>query len=148
MSEEIVIKCKYAGDPEDVYCAVCDGYKVNPDDGTEPFLAVNCSGYEPATPEPGAPKEVQQNEKAEKPPEKARDEQIAKEEGTNTSVAVTTVIRAESGLSAEINGKWFKFSYAEERTVPEGADIAAEKKALWDAVNAQVDAQYEDVRNG
>lgn len=143
MSKETAIKCKYAGDLEDVYCAVCDGYTVKPENGPN-FEARNCAGYEPAV----EAEEVQEPEKAEKPPEMARDEQFNVDEGESTTDAVTTVIKAESGLSAEVNGRWFKFSYSEERTVPPGADIAAAKKALWDAVNAEVDAQYEEVRNG
>ena len=58
---------------------------------------------------------------------------------------VTTVIRADSGLTREINGTYYKFTFSEERVIPEGADLEAEKADLWDAVNAEVDNQLESV---
>jgi len=62
------------------------------------------------------------------------------------SVAVTTEIKAESGVSLELKDKngvtrWYKFSYSETRTVPANADIEAEKNKLWNDVNATVDDQ-------
>lgn len=140
--EETIIKCKFAGDPEDEFCCNCDG--LHPvDDAGNAQPATKCGGYEP---------EEQVQEQA-KPEETA----CTRESGADTGEdvvpnnecikGITTVIRAESGVSREINGTWYKFLFSEERIVPEGCDIEAEKQALWDAVNAEVDAQVEAVRN-
>lgn len=62
---------------------------------------------------------------------------------------ITKTIKAESGLSCEIKDRtggtrWYKFSYTEERTIPETADLEKEKTALWNDVNLAVDKQLED----
>lgn len=141
MAKEI-IKCKYAGDPEDEFCSQCDGIHPVTDDGTA-VDAPMCGGYEPE-------ERVQEQPVAEtldSRHETAADSPVVQESNKEPVVGVTTVIRAESGVSREINGTWYKFLFSEERVVPAGCDMEAEKQALWDAVNAEVDAQVEAVRN-
>ena len=141
MSNDI-IRCKYAGDPGDEYCCSCDGY--NPiDDNGNPQVATECGGYEPAD-------EVNEQPAHEPTPshsETAGEQGVNNDDNKQPIVGITNVIRAESGVSCEINGAWYKFMFSEERILPEGCDIEAEKQALWESVNAQVDAQVDAVRN-
>lgn len=140
--EETIIKCKFAGDPEDEFCCNCDG--LHPvDDAGNAQPATKCGGYEPE-------EQVQEQAPPEAPTSASEicgDSCEASAPNTECVKGITTVIRAESGVSREINGTWYKFLFSEERIVPEGCDIEAEKQALWDAVNAEVDAQVEAVRN-
>lgn len=141
MSEEKIIKCKFAGDPEDEFCCNCDG--LHPvDDAGNPCDAVNCGGYEP-----------EEQEVTQPAPETPGSHSDLSEISCDTATpnkecveGITNVIRAESGVSREINGTWYKFMFSEERILPEGCDIEAEKQALWDSVNAEVDAQLDAVR--
>lgn len=139
--KEDIVKCKFAGDPEDEYCCNCDGFYPLDDNGkAQP--ATLCGGYEPqeqlqAQPASVAPAETHEN---------GDDEQLAPARDNLPAKGITSVIRAESGVSCEINGRWFKFMFSEERILPEGCDLDAEKQALWDSVNAQVDAQVDAVR--
>ena len=134
--EPEIIKCKFAGDPEDEYCSECDGLHVK--EKGETYLAPDvCEAYEPCSPEP-----------AEEATETSENGVILKDTPASGSVpvqGVTTVIRADSGLTREINGTYYKFNFSEERVIPEGADLEAEKSALWDAVNAEVDNQLNSV---
>ena len=140
--EEQIIKCKYAGDPEDEYCSKCDGIHPVDDNGVaQP--APKCGGYEPAEQQ----QEQAQAESCVSPCETCGDSCETDAGNKECVKSITSVIRAESGVSREINGVWYKFMFSEERIVPEGCDIEAEKQALWDAVNAEVDAQVESVRN-
>lgn len=142
VKEENIIKCKYAGDPEDEFCCKCDGLHPVDDNGVaQP--APKCGGYEPE-------EQVQEQAAPEVPAspcESCGDSCEALASNKECVKGITTVIRAESGVSREINGTWYKFMFSEERVVPEGCDIEAEKQALWDSVNAEVDAQVEAVRN-
>lgn len=142
MAKNKIVKCKFAGDPEDEFCCKCDG--LHPvDDAGNVCDAVDCGGYEAA----------EEQEERTTPEEPVCNREIAaesheqREPNTQPVAGVTSVIRAESGVSREINGTWFKFTFSEERILPEGCDIEAEKQALWDSVNAEVDAQLEAVRN-
>lgn len=134
-------RCIYAGDPQDEYCQHCDGYRPVDDNGVAQD-APNCGGYEPE----------QSKQEQPMPEAPASQREIAAEPPVNTQVdnkcvrGITSVIRAESGLTREVNGTYFKFMFSEERILPEGCDIEAEKQALWDSVNAEVDAQLEAVR--
>lgn len=138
MAKEEIIKCRYAGDPEDEFCSVCDGFWPVDNSG-KPQPATACGGYEPEEqPAPEVP--VSQG--------------VTCGDSCDTAApnkecikGITSVIRAESGVSCELNGTWYKFMFSEERIVPEGCDIEAEKQALWDSVNAEVDAQVEAVRS-
>lgn len=140
MAKGKIIKCKFAGDPEDEYCSQCDG--LNPcDDNGNSCPATECGGYEPEEQKPAQPvPEVPAS-----PCESCGDSCEALASNKECVKGITSVIRAESGLSREINGTWYKFSFSEERIVPEGCDIEAEKQALWDSVNAEVDAQLNSV---
>ena len=137
-----IIKCKYAGDPEDEYCSQCDGlYPV--DDNGKQQPATQCGGYEPV---PQVQEQPAREERAQAC-ETCADSHEVTAPNKECAKAITSVIRAESGVSREINGTWFKFMFSEERIVPAGCDLEAEKQALWDSVNAEVDAQVEAVRN-
>lgn len=142
MAKEQFIRCKFAGDPEDEYCKTCDG--LHPvDDNGKAQPATSCGGYQPEEPE-------QEQPAAETPAsrdETCGDSCLADAPNKECVKGITSVIRAESGLTREINGTYFKFMFSEERILPEGCDIEAEKQALWDSVNAEVDAQLEAVRN-
>ena len=134
--EPEIIKCKFAGDPEDEYCSKCDGLHVI--EGEETYIAPDvCEAYEPCVPEP--------TEESSENCENCDLSQVEPESGAVPVQGVTTVIRADSGLTREINGTYYKFTFSEERVIPEGADLEAEKAALWDAVNAEVDNQLESV---
>lgn len=65
------------------------------------------------------------------------------------SKAKISTIRATSRASVKIRDNYYTLEYTEERVIPdiEGVDITAEKNILWDAVNAEVDAQIEYVIN-
>lgn len=137
---ENIIKCKYAGDPHDPGCAVCNGITLVENDQT--FEATMCGGYE-------AEQQEQPQVEPETPvshDEIGENEQETAQPHKQHTVGITSVIRAESGVSREINGTWYKFMFSEERIVPEGCDIEAEKRALWESVNAEVDAQVDAVR--
>ena len=142
MSKEQIIKCKFAGDHEDEFCCNCDG--VHPvDDNGNVCDAVDCGGYEPAEqvieqPAPEAPESRN---------ETAADSCLTPAPNKECVSGITNVIRAESGVSREVNGTWYKFMFSEERILPEGCDIEAEKQALWESVNAEVDAQLDAVIN-
>lgn len=140
MSE--IIKCKYAGDPEDEFCSQCDG--LNPvDDNGNSQSALDCGGYEPAEQAEQQPAQENTAEAC----ETCGDSCEAVQPNKQCVQGITNVIRAESGVSCEINGRWFKFMFSEERILPPGCDMEAEKEALWNSVNAEVDAQVEAVRN-
>lgn len=161
------VKCMYAHDPEDEYCRDCDGITVEDEQG-DCYPATACQGYQPEEPqseehiestEPAQPvsQPVEQQEEKQlehhnacephQPDDNAEEPAEIVSDAKVTTKGITTVIRAESGCSREINGTWFKFNFCEERVLPEGCDIDAEKRALWDSVNAEVDAQLECVAN-
>lgn len=135
-NEPTPIKCRFAGDPNDEYCKECDGLHVE-EDGQTYIAADVCQAYEAAEPESVA--------NAAEANESAALSQVKYEPDAVPVQGVTTVIRADSGLTREINGTYYKFNFSEERVVPEGADMEAEKAALWDAVNAEVDRQLDAV---
>jgi len=64
---------------------------------------------------------------------------------TYTRKAVTTEIKAESGISVEIQGKWYRFLYSETRILPEGANEVEERRMLWDDVHEEVDKQVQEI---
>lgn len=140
--ETKIIRCKFAGDPEDEFCRECNGFHPIDDNGNAQN-AVDCGGYEP--------EEQVQEQRSQEIPASSRESGTETGEtpfpNTNHASGVTSVIRAESGVSREINGVWYKFMFSEERILPEGCDIEAEKQSLWESVNAEVDAQVEQVRN-
>ena len=139
---ENMIRCKYAGDTEDEFCSQCDGLRPVGDDG-QAVDAIHCGGYQPE-------ERVQEQpvaDTAANSHETAANSHEYNEPSKEPAQGITSVIRAESGVSCEVNGTWYKFTFSEERIVPQGCDLEAEKKALWHSVNEQVDAQVDAVRN-
>lgn len=128
--------CMYAGDQEDEFCASCNG-KTMTVDGVE-YSCKECQAYTPKKEEPV--------EQPVAPQEQPREDIPQPEVGDYTPVGITTTIKAESGLSIETKKGWYRFSYTEERIIPESADIEQEKAALWDSVNAEVDRQAEEIK--
>ena len=61
--------------------------------------------------------------------------------------AIPTTIRATSRVSIKVKETFYTLEYTEERMIPDIDDVnlTAEKKALWDAVNNEVDKQVQDV---
>lgn len=47
-------------------------------------------------------------------------------------------ISANTGVSIELNGVWYKFDYSEKRTVNPNKDINTQRKDLWDTVFNEV----------
>ena len=66
-----------------------------------------------------------------------------------TPKAVTSTIRATSRMSLKVKDNFYTVEYTEERVIPdvEGVDITQERSALWDAVNAEVDNQAQEIYN-
>jgi len=165
--------CQFAGDEADEFCVVCNGTQIEVDG--KKFEATECGGYA-ATEEVIEEKEIEKPEVIEKIVEKAKpaaSKPVAskpaaskpvettpettqntaadaepQDEGNYIPKAVTTLIRADSGVSVELKDKkglthWYKFAYAEERTVTPDCNIELEKKQLWADVNETVDDQVE-----
>lgn len=59
--------------------------------------------------------------------------------------AIITTITASSKMSVKINDTYVTVDYMESRAVPdtEDVDIEAERQALWDACNDQVENQID-----
>lgn len=60
-------------------------------------------------------------------------------------MAKTTTIRATSRISTKVRDTFYTFEYCEERQIEENDDLEKERADLWEACNAEVDAQVEDV---
>lgn len=60
-------------------------------------------------------------------------------------LGVTTAIRATSRASVKVGESFYTVEYCEERSVPETANLAEERKALWDTCNNEVDNQIVDI---
>lgn len=131
-----VIRCKFAGDPQDEYCCTCDGVEMDIDGVLYP--CDECESYEP---EEEVVEEVPVN-----PVEQPREEVATVSVESYTPQALTTCIKAESGLSMETKKGWYRFAYVEERIVPESADLEAERRALWETVHGEVDRQAEEIK--
>ena len=131
-----ITPCQYAGDPEDEYCCNCNGVTMDVDGQT--ISCTECQSYTPNV--------VEQDATPTQTHEQPRDEAKPAQVGTYTSQGITTSIKAESGLSVETKKGWYRFSYTEERIIPESADIEAERAALWNTVNAEVDKQLEEIK--
>ena len=127
--------CQYAGDKEDEYCCACNGKTMEIDGQT--FSCKECQSYTPAAEPVDTPAETVQQ---------AAEDIKTVAVDTYTSQGITTTIKAESGLSIETKKGWYRFSFTEERIIPESADIEKEKEALWNSVNSEVDRQAEEVK--
>lgn len=156
----VILQCVYAGDQEDEYCSKCNGVTMIVDG--EEFSCKDCQSYtepepvkeEPAKEEPKkvAPKPVKAapvkaapvapTQSHAEPLEGGIDNEIT----TYASQGITTSIKAESGLSIETKKGWYRFTYTEERIIPESADIAKERELLWNDVNNEVDGQAEQIQ--
>lgn len=158
-----IARCKYAGDPNDEYCKDCNGFEIEVDGRV--LEATDCGGYEAESAERitqltqeqvddvpfdvGPPAQVQEKPVNEKPAQTTQTAESgveSQDQGKYIPKGVTTVIRAESGVSIEMQNKnssstWYKFVYAEERTIPADANLELEKEALWNDVNRTVDDQ-------
>lgn len=145
---ENVIKCVFAGDESDDFCRDCNGITIeidNPEGGIKRVSATNCGGYE-------AIKETQQLSDETKTVDviSSENEIITEEQPKETTEqikiqGVTKEIQISSSVSKEIQGQWFKLTYSETRTIPEGADLTAERNALWNTCNDEVDNQIKNI---
>ena len=63
------------------------------------------------------------------------------------SKANVTKISATSRVAIRLKDNYYTVEYSEERTIPDidGVILKEEREALFDAVNAVVDAQAEDI---
>lgn len=61
------------------------------------------------------------------------------------SKAITTSIRITSRASVKIHDNFFTVEYCEERSIPEDANIEAERKILWDIANVECDNQIKEI---
>lgn len=63
------------------------------------------------------------------------------------SKATVTKISATSRVAIRLKDNYYTVEYSEERTIPDvdGVILKEEREALFDAVNAVVDAQAEDI---
>lgn len=63
------------------------------------------------------------------------------------SKATISKITATSRASIKVKDSYFTVEYQEERVIPdiEGVSIKDERQLLWDTVNAEVDAQIQDI---
>lgn len=70
-----------------------------------------------------------------------------KKADTYESKAMTTKISATSRISLKKGDTFYTLEYSEERVIPDlpGVELEAERKLLWDVVNAEVDAQAAEV---
>lgn len=59
------------------------------------------------------------------------------------TVSITTSIKASSRMSVNIDKNYFTVEFTEERSVPADCDLAKEREALWDTVNAECDNQIQ-----
>lgn len=60
-------------------------------------------------------------------------------------MAKTTTIRATSRISTKVRDTFYTFEYCEERQIEENDDLEKERADLWEACNAEVDAQVTEV---
>ena len=131
--------CVYAGDEEDEYCSECNGVTMMVNG--EELSCTECQGYTPPEPKQ-APKPETHAKPCETPPKTADNTDV----GTYTPQGIVTTIKAESGLSIETKQGWYRFAYAEERVIPDTADLEQERHHLWNDVNREVDRQAEEVK--
>lgn len=136
LETEEIIPCSYAGDPDDEYCSTCNGKTMEIDGKT--FSCKECQSYTPREEVPETPVNVDETPREDKVPTSAP---------SYIPQGVATCIKAESGLSIETKKGWFRFTYTEERIIPESADIDKEREALWNDVHHEVDKQASAVKD-
>lgn len=75
------------------------------------------------------------------------DKKSVKNDGNKVKSTVKS-IRVMSGVTKEVNGTYYKFTYEQENDLATGLteeEVAEEKEKLWAIANAEVDKQLEDV---
>ena len=158
-----IMKCKWAGDPEDTYCKDCNGCEIMVDGVSHPATA--CKGYET---------EEEQIEQVQEPVEEdvnnlniattngnisnsnenekdnkiyTKEENSLKNENTQPR-GYSSELRFMSGGSVERNGVWYKFECSETRVLEPNLSeeqVAEEREKLWATVNSEIDKQLEDI---
>lgn len=157
-----IVKCKWAGDPEDTYCKDCNGCEIMVDGVSHPATA--CKGYETDKPveEVQAPVEedtnnvdtsttnentLNSNENVKEDKTYTKEEKLLKIENTQPR-GYTSELRFMSGGSVERNGVWYKFECSETRVLEPNLSeeqVAEEREKLWTTVNSEIDKQIEDI---
>lgn len=155
-----IVKCKWAGDPEDTYCKDCNGCEIMVDGVSHP--ATSCKGYQSDEEQVQEPVEEGSNnvdapttnENTPNSNENVKDEQTPiKEEKSlkneNTQPrGYTSELRFMSGGSVERNGMWYKFECSETRVLEPNLteeQVVEEREKLWTMVNNEIDRQIEDI---
>lgn len=165
-----IVKCYYAGDPDDEGCGTCDGITAMGDDGTK-FPAYLCAGYKATEEEivdavdEGSVVEKENGSAAHimKFSEPCTIEFADGEQRVAVGIESVTTdwpcgkapstgytvksIRAEYGVSVEVKGIWHKLNYTEERTLLPGCSPANEIFQLWGDVKKAIEDELEDIRN-
>lgn len=155
---------------KEVPCTECAGYEEGTESVGETDAAedvANTATEEPIMNEPvqeqESPQETVKDKPSNKPTTKSTSKPKTTKETANkqdtapipTANSITTgtigstvALRYMSGASVDKNGVWYKFECCEERKLPEGLSeeqVQEEREKLWASLNAQVDAQIEDV---
>lgn len=146
-----MLKCRYAGDLNDEVCINCNGIDVEVKTGIFKPACDFCAAYEAAYQPPEKKESI-------KPSEMPLDSLVTACNETNINLSnedknalqpiiqgLTTKISFSSSVSSEIKGSWYKFTCTEERELPADCDLEAERKDLWNTINAEVDKQLADV---
>lgn len=174
MEQNTVIRCKFAGDPQDTACVDCNGIEFIEKDarGVEHIIpCTQCGGYEelimPLTEPVATPTVEQELPVAEninsEPPQQAFNAQpvnnITEQEkcvisgniepiSESTNETDILEITAGYGTSMEINGVWHRFDYSEKRKVNPTQDVNIQRNALWDDVIDQVYNLVDEAKKG
>lgn len=167
-----ILKCYYAGDPDDDGCGSCDGITAMDDDGNK-FAATLCAGYKAtgeeivdAVDEGSVIEKVEETGAASSTMKFSEPVSVEFADGEQrVAVGIESVttdwpcgkapstgytvksIRAEYGVSVEVKGIWHKLNYAEERTLLPGFSPTDEVFQLWGDVKKAVEDELEDIRN-
>lgn len=142
--------CKWVGDKDDEFCVDCNGMVIHDDEGEE-ISALNCGGYE--VEEVVETEEIENNTnvvdkvvvEVQSDPEIPSASNDTTQSNTNTPTSTIIEMQAESGVSIEVKGTWYKLAYTEKRSVPANANIEEERSKLWDDVNSVVDDQVQSI---
>lgn len=157
-----IVKCKWAGDPEDTYCKDCNGCEIMVDGVSHP--ATSCKGYETDKPVEAVQEPVEEdannvdatttngntpnsNENVKDEQTPIKEEKSLKNENTQPR-GYTSELRFMSGGSVERNGVWYKFECSETRILEPNLSeeqVAEEREKLWATVNSEIDKQIEDI---
>lgn len=166
--------CKYAGDPTDEYCKNCDGITMEVDDKKIP--CTDCAGYEAGKEDADTNEEImnppiEKTSKTEKGNNNTANnknvkfvsknkETINKKEDKAVKVkeekkAVETTndikvvsMRYTSGATVKKGDNYFKFIAEEEWDVSQTEqNIDDVREQLWAKLNAEVDAQIEELNS-